>query len=914
MNTEQFRRLEALYDAASALDPHERTRFINECCTDDADVRRELLAAFADGGSGLTGLVEYAAATAEGVLTAPGRRMGAYQIVRPLGQGGMGAVYLATRDDDQFRKDVAIKTLKFELNDGPAVARFRHERQILAHLEHPNIARLLDGGTTEHGTPFIVLEYVHGVQIVEWCERRELSIRQRLTLFRDVCDAVQYAHQHLIVHRDIKPTNILVTGDGVPKLLDFGIAKLLDSTALPGFDDPRVAATSALLMTPDYVSPEQVRGEAVSTATDVYSLGAVLYELLTGVRPHRLQNYDAAEIARAVCETDVTPPSALTDRRLGGDLDTIILKALEKDPARRYRSAADLSEDIRRHLEGLPLHARRDSSWYRATKFVRRHRLGVAATATGIVSLAAGAVIAARAAVRARRSDEIAQAVNNFLQNDLLAQASAHRQSGPHTRPDPDLKVRTALERAANGVGGKFERQPEIEAAIRETIGQTYLDMGLYREGRAQLQRVLELRRLTLGSEDPATLRTVFRLGQTAYYLSEYPEAESLFTQALGIQRRVLAPINADTLNTMNGLAIAYLVQGKHTLAEDLHRQTLDIRRRVLGPEHPDTLTSMHNLAIVFARQGRYEEAETLHVEALEARRRVLGPEHPFTLSSMGNLAGVYDAERKFGQAAALYEETYQIRKRLLGPEHLDTLGALNSLATIDVGQGKYDLARELFAKGLDSWNRVMGPESRDTPVWMSNIAVVLGLQGRHHDSETLFKQALDMTRRVQGSEHPATLATLADFAAMYQQADKYALADEYGAQALAGRRRVLGSDHPDTIASALDQAVTYVLEQKFDAGEALAREVGEFERKQRPDSWQRFFAESVLGASLIGLKKFEEGTPLLTNGYQGVVARRDHMLVPERYYQRRAADWVRSLAATSRYKRSEQGRESERT
>jgi eukaryotic-like serine/threonine-protein kinase len=289
MTAEQFRRLEQLYDAASVLDPAERRRFVDEHCSDDEEVHRELLAAFRDGGSGLTALVERAAASAvEDTADAVGRRMGPYQIVRPIGHGGMGAVYLAARDDDQFHKEVAIKTLKFELDGGPSVARFRHERQILAHLEHPNIARLLDGGTTEHGTPFIVLEYVRGVQIVEWCTRERLSIEQRLRLFRQVCDAVTYAHQHLIVHRDIKPGNILVTADGVPKLLDFGIAKLLDAGALAGVHEVSATATSALLMTPDYVSPEQVRGEPVSTATDVYSLGAVLYELLTGQRPHSL--------------------------------------------------------------------------------------------------------------------------------------------------------------------------------------------------------------------------------------------------------------------------------------------------------------------------------------------------------------------------------------------------------------------------------------------------------------------------------------------------------------------------------------------------------------------------------------------------------------------------------------------------
>jgi tetratricopeptide (TPR) repeat protein len=415
MNPDQFRRLDALYDEAAALGPAERSRFIDERCADDDEVRRELLAALGDdGSSGLTGLVERAAAAAVGVEAAwTGRRVGPYRIVRPLGHGGMGAVYLAVRDDAEFHKQVAIKTLKFELESGPAVARFRHERQILAHLEHPNIARLLDGGTTEQGTPYIVLEYVDGVQIVEWCQQQRLTVDERLRLFRDVCDAVQYAHQHLIVHRDIKPGNILVTSDGVPKLLDFGIAKLLDSDALAGF---HTMHTSGPMMTPDYVSPEQVRGEPVSTATDVYALGAVLYELLTNTRPHALHTYDPAEIARVVCETDVRPPSATGNRHLRGDLDTIVLKAMQKEPSRRYSSVTALTEDIRRYLEGLPVAARPDTAIYRATKFVRRHRLGVVATAAVVASLGIGVALALREArVAERRFAQVRELSNTFL-------------------------------------------------------------------------------------------------------------------------------------------------------------------------------------------------------------------------------------------------------------------------------------------------------------------------------------------------------------------------------------------------------------------------------------------------------------------------------------------------------------------
>jgi tetratricopeptide (TPR) repeat protein len=413
MTPEQFQRLEALYDAAAAIDPARRAQFIDESCAGDEELRRELLAAFRSESSGFTGVVAHAAAgAAEGDNSWTGRRVGPYRIVRPLGRGGMGAVHLAVRDDDQFHKEVAIKTLKFDLDGGPAVLRFRHERQILAHLEHPNIARLLDGGATEHGSPYIVLEYIEGMPITQWCEERHLTVEQRLQLFRLVCEAVHYSHQHLIVHRDLKPANILVTSAGVPKLLDFGIAKLLASDAPLA----SVTATGAVLMTPDYVSPEQVRGEAVSTATDVYALGAVLYEMLTGHRAHDLQRYDPIEIARVVCETDIRPPSTWGDRRLRGDLDTIVLKAMQKNPTRRYASVVEFSEDVRRHLDGLPVAARPDTTLYRATKFARRHWIGIAATAAVVISLAVGVAISLQqAGIAQRRFAQVRELANTFL-------------------------------------------------------------------------------------------------------------------------------------------------------------------------------------------------------------------------------------------------------------------------------------------------------------------------------------------------------------------------------------------------------------------------------------------------------------------------------------------------------------------
>jgi tetratricopeptide (TPR) repeat protein len=498
MNPDQFQRLDALYDAAAALDPADRGQFIEQNCADDEEVRRALLDAFgADARSGLTEVVQRAAAVAttsaaDTDTTWAGRRLGPYRIERPLGHGGMGAVYLAIRDDSEFHKQVAIKTLKFELESGPAVARFRQERQILAHLEHPNIARLLDGGTAEHGTPYIALEYIDGVQIIDWCQQKNLSISDRLRLFCQVCDAVQYAHQHLIVHRDIKPGNILVTPDGVPKLLDFGIAKLLDAEALAGF---HTMQTSGQMMTPDYVSPEQVRGEPVSTATDVYSLGAVLYELLTGSRPHALRSYDPAEIARVVCETAIRPPSTQGHRHLRGDLDNIVLKALQKEPSRRYASATALAEDIRRYLDGLPVSARADTAVYRAVKFVRRHRLGVAATVAVVASLAIGVALALREArIAERRFAQVRELANTFLfqfydQVTPLAGSTAVRASIVETARN----YLDALSKDAGNDQGLILELAQAYERLGTVQGSTGANLGQLDDARRSYQNALDL-------------------------------------------------------------------------------------------------------------------------------------------------------------------------------------------------------------------------------------------------------------------------------------------------------------------------------------------------------------------------------------------------------------------------------------
>jgi len=634
----------------------------------------------------------------------------------------------------------------------------------------------------------------------------------------------------------------------------------------------------AVIGTFEYMSPEQAGslGEDVDTRTDVYSLGIILYELLVSAPPLDVKGLAFDEFLRRLREDEPLRPSTrlrrldpaasmevarrrhsdprTLARQIRGDLDAIVLKALEKDRSRRYGSPADFAADIGRYLRHEAVDAVAPSVTYRARKFAARHWMALATAATFALVLIAATAFSIRESMRANRETAVAQAVSDFLEDDVLLQASPTTQSGPGAKPDPHLEVHTALDRAAERIGVKFAGQPEVEGSIRDTIGQAYIDLGQYQKAREQLERALALRSKLFGEEDPKTLRTSHRLARTAYLLGNYREAEALNSKTLAVQRRVLGVKNRETLISMNALAVIYSLEGKDGQAEELGRQTLELRRRVLGPEDPDTLTSMDNLGVYCLNQGKYAQAEALHSQTVEIRRRVRGPEAPDTLASMINLASDYSDQGKYAQAEALSSQTLEIIRRVMGPEQDNTLLTMDLLAGVYANEGKY------------------------------------------RQAEALFSQTLETFRRVRGPAHPFTLQVISDFAAMYQQQGKYALAERYASQSLAGRRQALGAEHPDTMNSASDLALALVSEGKFAEGETLAREAFGTDRKKRPDDWQCFRAESLLGASLAGQKKYSEAEPLLLEGYRGMESRKDRIMVPDRYQLDRTREWIAEL------------------
>ena len=878
-----------------------------------------------------------------------GATLGPYRLLDLLGEGGMGEVWVAEQIHP-MRRLVALKLIKPGMDSRQMIARFEAERQALALMDHAAIATVLDGGTAEDGRPYFAMEYVKGEPITTYCDRMRLGTEERLSLYLQVCEGVQHAHQKGIIHRDLKPSNVLVTvrDDGAaPKIIDFGVAKAIGQPLVSG---SLFTGLGVMIGTPEYMSPEQAEsgGVDIDTRTDIYALGVLLYELLTGCLPfdrQELHQKGIIELTRLLREKDPLRPSIRITQlgpasaevaacrrtdpnklagRLRGDLDWITMKALEKDRTRRYGSVSDLAADLRRHLNNQPVLASPPSTWYRVGKFVRRHRVGVSAAVTLIAMLVAFAattgIQARRIALerdRANREAEIAKAVNDFLQNDLLAQAGASFQARPDTKPDPDLKVRTALDRAAAGIEGKFAVQPLVEASIRHTIGKTYDDLGLFPEAEKHMARALDLRRRVFGEEDaslvtgmsdlaavymkqakydeadrllarslqtarrtlgeqhPDTLTTVSMLGRLYVSQGKHSEAEALYLKLLEDRKRVLGEHHLDTLETMGALASLYWRQGRYAEAEPVRAKVVEFQRRVLGEEHPGTLTSMNNLALLYTYQGKYADAEALFNRVLEMMRRVLGEEHLETMIASGNLGLVYFRQGRHSDAEAILKKTLELKQRVLGETHPETLTSMNNLAVLYRAEGKYPQSESLYLQVVDRQRRVLGEQHPNMLLTMNGLGLLYELQGRNPQAEALYGKVLDVQRRVLGEEHPDTINTLSNLASVYVKEGRNAEAEPLLVKAEEVRRRVLGEQHPDTLRSMSSVGSIYVKVGKYDQAESVLRSALSIYQKAFPDSWERYNCESLLGASLIGQKKYDEAEPVITSSYTAMSQRK---------------------------------------
>ena len=684
--------------------------------------------------------------------------IGHYHLLQKIGEGGMGEVWLAEQKEP-VRRRVAIKLIKAGMDTREVVARFESERQALALMDHPAIAKVFDAGSTPQGAPYFVMEYVAGVPITDYSDKHKLRNRQRLELFILVCEGVQHAHQKAIIHRDLKPSNILVSevdGKLMPRIIDFGVAKATSQRLSAGTMFTRIGSIVGTL---GYMSPEQAdsAGEDIDTRSDVYSLGVVLYELLVGALPFDFNKLAYDEILRRLREDDAPRPSTklctlggesvvtaqnrgadlpTLTRQLRGDGDAIVLKALEKDRTRRYATPSELAADIGRYLRNEPVIARPASAAYRARKYVRRHRLGVAVAAAGLLLLVGFAVAQAVELRRITRERDRADRITQFM-------TGMFKMSNPSVARGNTVTARELLDKAAKEIGTGLKNDPELQAKMMYTMADTYEGLDLASQAQSLLEGAVEIQRRVLGRRNPDTLRSMSYLGNVLSYEGHLAEGEKVQREAFDVQRRVLGPEDPDTLISMRRLADTLDWEGHYAEGEKLAREGIDIQRRVLGPENRNTLWTMDTLGTNLFNQGRFAEAEKVYRAAFEVQRRVLGPDHQDALWSMGNLAATLVREGRLAEAETLRRETLDIQRRVFGPEHHDTLWSMAGLADTLEREGSYAEAEKLRRETLDIQRRAFSPLNPDTLASLDAEAIDLSHMGRYSEAEKLFREAI---------------------------------------------------------------------------------------------------------------------------------------------------------------------------
>jgi eukaryotic-like serine/threonine-protein kinase len=698
---------------------------------------------------------------------APGENIGTYRLISIIGRGGMGTVWLAERSDGRFERKAAVKFINLALTGRGLEERFKREGAILGRLSHVNIAELLDAGVTATGQPYLVIEHVEGEPIDRYCDQHRLSIDQRIKLFLDVLAAVAHAHANLVIHRDIKPPNVLISKDGQVKLLDFGIAKLLEA-------EGQAAAATMLTheagapLTPEYAAPEQITGSPITTATDIYALGVLFYLLLTGLHPAGEGPHSPANLLKAILELEAKPPSDVVTpytertftsasnrnttpdrlgRRLRGELDTIVTKALKKNPQERYASVSALSEDLQRYLNNEPIHARPDTVVYRAAKSVRRHRMAVSlamavvlATVAGLIGTLVQAHTARLQRDAAIRERDRANRVTDFM-------ISTFKVPDPAQSNVNNLTAREILDKASKQIDAEMAKDPEAQAQMMYVMAEVYDSLGLFSQAQILLTRALDLQRRVLGPDDPQTLTSLSEMSLLLTEEGNYPEAEKLQREAFVTRTRVLGPEHPDTLASMARLATILSLQGRNAEAVKMKRDALAISRRVLGPEDPMSLRMANSLVAVLWQQGDdqlYREAEQVQRDAINMEKRVMGPEHPDTLNGMINLGVVTRRMGRYAEAEKIYRETLAVQNRVLGPEHPDTLVLRDSLALAIAKQKRYQEAEVIYAETLTVIRRVYGPNHPTTAGSIYNIACLEAVQGHHDKALSLLSDALD--------------------------------------------------------------------------------------------------------------------------------------------------------------------------
>ncbi|MFK7887496.1 MAG: tetratricopeptide repeat protein [Gammaproteobacteria bacterium] len=947
LSKEQWQRVEAAFDEAVELDGNQRQTFIQQFSSDHPNLAsrlKQLLEADQQD-------IDLQAPIAAGVqsLTTEqedpwlGKDVGAWTIVERIAAGGMGAVFLAERNDDQYQQRAAVKIMTAQLLADDALSRFRAERQILASLNHRFIAKLLDGGSTDTRLPYLVMEYVEGLPIDQHCDTQQLDLNARLKLFTRVCEAVDFAHRNLIVHRDLKPSNILVREDGEPRLLDFGIAKLIDGAQTDG--TMVVTRQGMRVMTPEYASPEQVLGKPITIATDIYALGVLLYRLLSGRHPYAASLTTSVASEKAICHVDPRPPSTravaaaassdddTTDpthiaaarqttpprlqRELRGDLDNIVLKALRKEPEQRYASMSHFADDIERYLRQEPVRAHTPSWRYRTAKFVRRN---AAAVTAGILAATLFFTTIAFYTVRVTRERDRAQIEAEKAAQVAQFVAGLFKTASPDESLGEVITARALLDQGQQRLGD-LDTQPAVQAQLQAVMAEAYRGLGLYQTSEGLYERAQQTRSNLLGAEHPDTLETTGGLASVLSVLGEFERSETLFRDALEKSTRVHGARSAETAKVLHGLALTLSSQSrfdeagekfvaalgifeaieqgdsldKAALLDDYGRflsdigqpdraietlnRTIAMFKRLRGDVHPSYLNAMQNLGYTYLDEGKPKEAESVLQNMSDLSLQIYGDAHPFTVGCLATLATVYYTMGDYERAERMYRDALEGFEDIFGEYHPETSIGANNLATALQKLGRYDDAEHYYRLGLERNKAIHDGDHIEVATSYSNLGVFLMREGKIEDAEEPIREGLAMRQRILGFDHPDTMTSVSIFANFLLSTGEREAARAMRKQVVDYRRDRLGPDHPLTAREIGRYAILLRRDRDLAQSQALFEESIAIQRRVYPDGHQ------------------EIARNLLELGHTHQDA--GHVELAERYYREALEQYETTLGAT---------------
>jgi serine/threonine protein kinase/tetratricopeptide (TPR) repeat protein len=778
-----------------------------------------------------------------------GVRVGPYKIDRKLGEGGMGIVYLAEQEEP-LRRVVALKVIKRGMDTRQVVARFEAERQALALMDHEAIAKVFEAGETAGGRPYFAMEYVDGKPITEYCDDRRLNTRKRLELFIKVCDGVQHAHQRGIIHRDIKPSNVLVVerDEGpTPKIIDFGVAKAIEQRIT---ERSLFTELGVLIGTPEYMSPEQADMAPldVDTRTDVYSLGVLFYELLTGALPFDPQELRRAafdEIRRKIREDRPSKPSlriselgerasrsaqrrrtdaATLRRQLSDDLDVITMKALEKDRALRYGSPAELGADIRRHLNGEPVLAQPPSAFYQIRKLIARHKLPAVLVALFLVALVGFGVGMSVLYARAVAAETAAAQEAETLRQVSDFMIGVFRVSDPSEARGNKVTARELLDEAAQTITEELDDQPTVRATLMETMGNAYESLGLYDQAASLLEDSLAQREAAADGDDPELARTLGSLATIYYYQGRYDDTEALARRALGIQERALGPDHLEVATTLEILASIHWQRGEYEDALSPTTRSVEIRENALGPEDPEVAQGLNSLGNLYLAMGRHDDAESLLERALEIREKAFGPDHPGVATVANNLAETYSRQGRYEEAEPLFLRVLAIRDKIYESDHPTMAYSHNNLGALYVRQGRFAEAAERYKRALEIREAAL-PADHPLIAWTSdNLGVAYSNLGSYDAAGAAFERARDIARKTVGEDSPDFAVVLTNLARLRIKQQRLADAETLLRQANDIREKSLDDDHPALAYGYHDLGEVYRKAGRVDEAESYYR------------------------------------------------------------------------------------------